>query len=139
MKIHLKRNEKLFLNGAVIRMDRRGSIELLNDAQFLLENHIMQQEDANTPMRKIYFIVQTMLMDPVNSHLTVLLFRTYARRFRQLVSDPKSQESIEQAEALVEKLDYYSALKILRQSFELSKAEYHNSPITSQILNSEAA
>ncbi len=32
MIIHLKKNEKLFINGAVIMLDRRGSIELLNDA-----------------------------------------------------------------------------------------------------------
>lgn len=139
MKIHLKRNEKLFINGAVIRMDRRGSIELLNDAQFLLENHIMQQETADTPMRQIYFIVQTMLMDPANAHLTVFLFRSYAKRLKQLISSHKCRESIEQTEALVEKLDYYGALKILRQSFELGKEECLNPAAISQIANSEAA
>ena len=78
MKIHLKRNEKLFINGAVIRLDRRGSIELMNDAQFLMENHILQQEDAKSPLQQVYFIVQTMLMDPANSHLTKYLLDSYS-------------------------------------------------------------
>ena len=78
MKIHLKRNQKLFINGAVIRLDRRGSIELMNDAQFLMENHILQQEDAKTPLQQVYFIVQTMLMDPANSHLTKYLLDSYS-------------------------------------------------------------
>ena len=64
MLIHLKRNERLFVNGAVLRLDRRGTIELMNDAQFLLENHIMQPEDATTPLRQMYFVVQTMIIDP---------------------------------------------------------------------------
>ena len=139
MKIHLKRNEKLFLNGAVIRMDRRGSIELMNDAQFLLENHIMQQEEANTPLRQIYFIVQTMLMDPANAHLTVILFRSFAERLKEIVSEQKIRENIADAEALVEKLDYYAALKILRTTFRNGKNEKLSGTNEGRELASEAA
>ena len=39
-KIFLKANERIFINGAVIRVDRKVSLELLNDVQFLLENHV---------------------------------------------------------------------------------------------------
>jgi flagellar protein FlbT len=37
LKISLKPNEKIYLNGAVIRVDRKVTLELLNDVQFLLE------------------------------------------------------------------------------------------------------
>ena len=117
MKIHLKRNEKLFLNGAVIRMDRRGSIELLNDAQFLLENHIMQEENAKSPLQQIYFIVQTMLMDPTNAHLILYLFRSFISKIKSVVIDRDHLACLRIAEELVEKSDYYSALKILRHAF----------------------
>lgn len=117
MKIHLKRNEKLFLNGAVIRMDRRGSIELLNDAQFLLENHIMQEENAKSPLQQIYFIVQTMLMDPTNAHLILYLFRSFISKIKSVVIDRDHLACLRTAEELVEKSDYYSALKILRHAF----------------------
>lgn len=139
MKIHLKRNEKLFLNGAVIRMDRRGSIELLNDAQFLLENHIMQEEEATTPLRQIYFIVQTMLMDPANAHLTVFLFRSYSTRLKKMAVDPTYRGNIEQAETFVEKLDYYGALKVLRLSFQLDSAKYLVTRAATPKTTSEAA
>ena len=64
MNITLRAGERFFINGAVIRIDRKASIELLNEVTFLLENHVMQAEEATTPVRQIYFAVQIMLMDP---------------------------------------------------------------------------
>jgi flagellar biosynthesis repressor protein FlbT len=64
MNITLRAGERLFINGAVIRVDRKATIELLNDVTFLLENHVMQAKDATTLTRQIYFSVQVMLMDP---------------------------------------------------------------------------
>jgi len=64
MHITLRAGERLFINGAVIRIDRRATIELLNDVTFLLENHVMQAKDATTLTRQIYFAAQVMLMDP---------------------------------------------------------------------------
>ena len=64
LKISLKANEKIYINGAVVRFDRKVTLEFLNDVQFLLENHVLQPEDASTPLRQLYFIVQVMLMNP---------------------------------------------------------------------------
>ena len=121
MKIHLKRNEKLFINGAVIRLDRRGSIELMNDAQFLMENHILQQEDAKTPLQQVYFIVQTMLMDPTNSHLTKYLLDSYTEMLLRMNFSNEYRELIGSTRKMVEAANYYGALKFLRQSFHLDQ------------------
>ena len=64
MHITLRANEKLYLNGAVLKPDRKVSIELMNDAVFLLEAHVIQERDATTPLRQLYYIVQLMLMSP---------------------------------------------------------------------------
>ncbi len=64
MNISLRRGERLFINGAVIRVDRKVNIALLNDVTFLLENHVMQADAATTPLKQLYFTVQTMLMSP---------------------------------------------------------------------------
>ncbi|TIP15060.1 MAG: flagellar biosynthesis repressor FlbT, partial [Mesorhizobium sp.] len=42
LKISLKPNEKIYINGAVVRVDRKVTIELMNDVQFLLESHVIQ-------------------------------------------------------------------------------------------------
>jgi flagellar protein FlbT len=48
MHISLRAGEKIYVNGAVLRADRKVSIELLNDATFLLEAHVMKVEDASS-------------------------------------------------------------------------------------------
>ncbi len=35
LKLSLKANEKIYVNGAVLRFDRRTSVEFLNDVNFL--------------------------------------------------------------------------------------------------------
>ena len=67
MHISLRCGEKLYINGAVLRVDRKVSLELPNDATFLLEAHVMKVEDATTPLRQLYFMIQIMLMNPNDS------------------------------------------------------------------------
>jgi flagellar protein FlbT len=64
LKITLRAGERIFVNGGVLRVDRKVSIELLNDVIFLLEQHVMKPEETTTPLRQLYFMIQMMLMDP---------------------------------------------------------------------------
>jgi flagellar biosynthesis repressor protein FlbT len=119
MLIHLKKNERLFINGAVLRLDRRGTVELLNDAQFLLENHVMQPESATTPLRQLYFVIQTMIIDPANAHLTKMLFETVAN---QIVSHSARGDYISiigEIRSLVAREGLFEALKHIRKSYAL--------------------
>ena len=72
--ISLKSGERIYINGAVVRVDRKVSIEFLNDVAFLLEAHVMQPDQTTTPFRQLYFIVQTMLMDPADTAAARQLF-----------------------------------------------------------------
>jgi hypothetical protein len=58
LKVHLKPNERVYINGGVIKVDRKVTIELMNEVVFLLEGHILQEDEATTPLRQLYFIVQ---------------------------------------------------------------------------------
>lgn len=64
LRITLRAGERLFVNGAVLKVDRKVGIELMNDVTFLLEQHFIHPEDTTTPLRQLYFMVQTMLIDP---------------------------------------------------------------------------
>jgi flagellar biosynthesis repressor protein FlbT len=122
MLIHLKRNEKLYLNGAVIRLDRRGTLELMNDASFLLENHILQPEEATTPLRQVYFVVQLMLMDPANAHLMTELFKVNVAQLRLVRRDDAYAALLDKIDDKVKAGNYFDAMKIIRQSYHLEKA-----------------
>jgi flagellar biosynthesis repressor protein FlbT len=63
-RIALKAGERLYLNGALVRADRGVTLELLNEAVFLLDAYIMRPEDATTPLRRLYLDVQALLIDP---------------------------------------------------------------------------
>lgn len=64
LRIVLRAGERIFINGAVIKADRKVGLELLNDVVFLLEQHVMKPEETTTPLRQLYFMIQMMLMDP---------------------------------------------------------------------------
>ena len=67
LKINVKPGEKIVINGAVITMGEGASyIVLQNQATFLREKDIMQQEDATTPVRRIYFSLMLMYLDQDN-------------------------------------------------------------------------
>lgn len=122
MFIHLKRGEKLYVNGAVLRVDRRTSLEFLNDVSFLLENHVMQAEDANTPARQLYFVTQTMLIDPANAGMTVELYKHLAYRMRQAMNHEEINKLLDGADRKVMEGRYFDALKQLRHCFAIESA-----------------
>ena len=56
LKIDLKPGEKFIVNGAVLKAGkRRVSLMLENEAMLLRSKDIMQEADANSPARRIYF------------------------------------------------------------------------------------
>ncbi|MGY4285629.1 flagellar biosynthesis regulator FlbT [Bradyrhizobium sp. LM2.7] len=77
MKVSLRAGERIYINGAVLRVDRKVSIELVNDVMFLLEGQVMQACDATTAMRQLYFVVQLMLMNPTDVRDPMALYRPH--------------------------------------------------------------
>jgi len=45
MILSLRSGGKVYVNGAVLRVDRKVNIELLNDVAFLLESHVLQAHE----------------------------------------------------------------------------------------------
>ena len=88
IRLSLRAGEKIYVNGAVLRVDRKTSIEILNDATFLLEQHVLQAEDATTPLRQLYFVAQTMLMDPACADGCRMVFNESHRLLRQTFRHP---------------------------------------------------
>jgi len=77
----------------------------------------MQADEASTPLRQLYFIVQTMLMDPANAGMTAELYKHLSFRTRQAITNDVLQNQIDVADRKVNEGRYFDALKILRNSF----------------------
>ena len=119
MKVSLRPGERIFINGAVLRVDRKVSVEFLNDVTFLLENHVMQAEEATTPLRQLYFIVQTMAIDPSSIAMSREMFEKSHRLMLAAFSNLEIRDGLMAVAALARESRYYEALKTLRGLFEL--------------------
>lgn len=114
MHITLRPNEKIYINGAVLRVDRKTSLELLNDAVFLLEAHVMTERAATTPLRRLYFIVQLMLIEPQNIEPKRLAFNMQGLTVASLYHDDEIQTGLTSVRSLVERGRAFEALKVIR-------------------------
>lgn len=131
MHINLRAGEKLYLNGAVLRADRKVSLELMNDAAFLLEAHVMSPDKATTPLRQLYFVVQTMLMDPQDMAQARRLFTASHEAMTAAYEDAGVQAVLALCAGQVGKDRFFDALKGLRGAFALDDALLGRLPSTS--------
>jgi len=117
MKVSLRPGERIFVNGAVLRVDRKVSLEFLNDVTFLLESHVMQPEMTTTPLRQLYFIIQNMWIDPRSAAVSRELFD---RTFPLLIATFETRavlDGLRDVAALVAEDKIYDALRSLRPLF----------------------
>lgn len=69
--IDLKPREKILIGTAVITNDaQRTRLHISGDAPILREKDVMKEEDADTPCKKAYFLIQCMYMarNPTTYH-----------------------------------------------------------------------
>jgi len=119
--INLKSGERIFINGAVLRVDRKVSIEFLNDVTFLLEAHVMQPEQTTTPFKRLYFIVQTMVIDPINASTSRTLFDASWNDLYDAVCSNDLRATLTEIRQSVDAKRYYDALKSLRNCFAIEE------------------
>jgi flagellar protein FlbT len=119
LKVHLKPNERVFINGGVIRVDRKVTLELMNEVVFLIEGHVLQQEDATTPLRQLYFIVQSILMEP---KCEPIARQMYERSHEALIQTFKNQDVLDgltEVKQMMERGRAFEALRKIRSLFSL--------------------
>ena len=121
LKISWKPNEKIYLNGAVVRVDRKVTLELLNDVQFLLESHVLQIDEASTPLRQLYFILQVLLMNPTGANDACEMFRRSLPLMIASFSDPEISGALKHIDRMVGEGHVYEALKAIRALYPLER------------------
>lgn len=117
IQISLKAGERIYINGAVVRSDRKVTLQLLNDVVFILESHVMQAEETTTPLRQLYFVVQALLMDPRNAEATRNLFRQMHASTMASFTNEAIRAELNAIAGLVDQDSAFEALKRLRTLF----------------------
>lgn len=121
-KISLKPGEKIYINGAVVRVERKTTLEFLNDVNFLLESHVLQVDEATTPLRQLYFIAQIMLMNPAGADQAREMFR---KSLSMLLAGFESGEicaRLKDIDRLVWEGEVFEALRAIRALYPAEAA-----------------
>jgi flagellar biosynthesis repressor protein FlbT len=119
LKLSLKPNEKIVLNGAVIQNgDRRTTLLLQNKASVLREKDIMQIEEANTPVRRIYLPIMLMYLQGSESAEQYNEFALRMTEFMSVVRLPSVLEECVGMSREVMSGEYYKALSRCRKLME---------------------
>lgn len=125
LKIILKPNERMIIGGAVVRNGASKS-ELIveNNVPLLRERDIMKEGEADTPCKRIYFIIQLMYIDGENmkEHHDV-----YWRLVRDVVqAAPSTIGVIDRISEHVLAGRHYQALKTCQELIEYEEEVMNN-------------
>ena len=138
LRIFLRPGEKVFLNGAVLRADRKVSLEVLNDVSFLLESHVLQSHETTTPLRQLYFIIQAILINPADVADARDLYRHSYDLLSETVMNPLMRAGLATVDACVKEERTFEALKLIRQLYPIEQEILGGATVPVQSLEREA-
>ncbi len=129
LKITLKPRERIVIAGAVIRNgEKRSDMIIENRVPILREKDLMSEAEANSPCRRIYFVIQLIYFDEekLKEHL-----KNYWRLVNDVVSAAPSMTSrLDLISELIVAGNYYKALRSARELIDYEK-EVLNSVVKS--------
>jgi flagellar protein FlbT len=129
LKLSLKPGERFVLNGAVVQNgDRRGVLLLQNKASVLREKDIMQEDEANSPARHIYFPVMMMYLDESGANRYYDEFVRRLSEFMNVISNAEILADCVNVSRCVLSREYYKALMLCRKLIEYEDERLGNVP-----------
>jgi flagellar protein FlbT len=120
-RVWLRPGEKIYINGAVLRADRKVSLEFLNDVTFLLETHVLQAKDTTTPLRQLYFVIQMMLIEPACKAQAQQMFGQLHARLLKTFENQEVLDGLHHVGELMEGGRCFEALKVVRSLFPVEE------------------
>lgn len=120
LKISLKPHERMILGGAVVTNGgAKCDLIVENNVPILREKDILSKDDANTPCRRIYFVIQLMYVDESN---LVTHHNTYWKLVQDLVrAVPSTLALVDQISEHLLHNRHYQALKLGRKLIDYEK------------------
>lgn len=129
LKLTLKPKERFVINGAVVvNGERRSHLLIQNNVSILREKDVMQESEANTPVRRIYFAVQMLYLDDANSSAYYQLFERRLEEFLGAIKDREARAQCANILSDVENGNYYRALSTCKKLFPFEEARLNYVP-----------
>jgi flagellar biosynthesis repressor protein FlbT len=115
LKLSLKANERIIAGGAVLRNATGKTVDLTveNEVPLLREKEILSEAKADTPCKRVYFVIQLMYIDGQNSAKYQKLYWDLARDV--LNAAPSTTGMFKLISEAIYSGKYYQALKETRK------------------------
>lgn len=119
LRLRLRPHERIIVNGCVLTNgDRRNTITVDSFGQVLRGKYVLQPEDARTPIRRLYFTIQMLLISGCDDAMLRHASKLGAYVFTHMESD-EERAILLQAIDMVHLRDFYKALVKLHPLLEL--------------------
>lgn len=125
LKISLRPHEKIIIGeAAIVNGDSRSNLLIENNVPILREKDIMREGEADSPCKRIYFVIQLMYINEKN-------ILQYHHIYWQLVKEvitaaPSTLPMIDQISRHILGQRYYQALKLARKIIEYEQETIKN-------------
>ena len=115
LTITLKPQEKMILGGAVISNGSNAGCQLIieNKVPILREKNILSETEADTPCRRLYFIIQLMYIDDENLAIHQKIYWDLVKEI--VKAAPSTVDLIDQINEEIVSGRYYQALKFVQE------------------------
>ena len=111
LKLKLAAHERLIVNGAVmVNGGCRTTLIIRNFAHIMREKDVLQEPDANTPTKRLYFILQAMLMQPPPSEALLGSYRLAHAQLSEAYVRHENLEVLREVARIVDLGDCYKAM-----------------------------
>ena len=119
LKLKLAANERFVVNGVVITNgEYRATLTINNFAHVMRERDVLQESDADTPTRRLYFVVQAMLMQPPAPPSLMATYRALFEELRSAYIKPGNLAALDEVDRAVAAGDFYKGMIRLKPLIE---------------------
>ena len=120
LKITLKPGERMIIGAAVVKNGKnRADLIIENNVPIMRDKDVLSEEKADTPCKRIYFVVQLMYVDEKN---LAKYHHTYWELAKELVAAaPSTAPFIDDISGYVLNANYYKALKTAKKLIDYEK------------------
>jgi flagellar protein FlbT len=119
LKITLKPNEKVIIGTAVVSNGHsKSELVIHNRVPVVRQKDLLSEEEANTPAKKIYFMILNMYLNPGKE---VSFHDFYSPLLHHIIGMSVDERGIELSTDMSKRIvegDYYKALKICKKLIE---------------------
>ena len=111
LKIHLRKGQKIIINGAVLENTSFHNVSLLvkNEVSILRDDDILTPEDASTPAGRVYYALQCLYLFSDEESNNLPRLNEFLDNY--LIAAPSSKKLVDDIRRLVKDGKLYPALK----------------------------